>query len=256
MLSGIQMIYQNEVGRKLSKTTNEEGRCRICGGDLLGETVISRKHLSGSWTDENVIADPNSQLLCEACAWMTRGKGDDGVRSQNKATIWHGKPCMIVEENRTRTVEYYEFYEILKNRDFTFPVLLAVHGKYKEAVQKHIEWKSNRSISSSPKYMRVAMSGMYVFDTGNRSMIDGVAQFDLDEWLPFADHLAAKVQTGILPYLSEKFSDRTKAHILITEILNALSVSGQLNEASYLAAYLVGYSFFPVKEAEKGETNG
>ncbi len=244
LLSGIQMIYQNETGKKLTKGT-EEGRCRICGGPLLGKTVVSLKHLSGSWTDENIIADPGSKYLCEACAWLTVGKDENGERVQNKSMIWHGKPAMIVESDKTRTVEYYDFLEILRNKDFTYPVLFAVHGKHQKATQKHIQWKSNRCISKSPEHIRVAMSDMFVFDTGNCSMLDGMAQFSLDPWLEFTEKLANKAKNEILPYLPDKFTDRTKAHSLITMFLNVIDSARQLNEASYLSAYLAGYSLFP-----------
>lgn len=245
MLSGIQMIYQNEIGKKLPEKPTGEGRCRICGGELLGDTTFSYSHISNSWTDEIIVEDRDSKHLCEACKWLTSGKADDGTRAQNRATIWHRKPCMVVEEDRTRTVEFYEFFQILKNKDFTFPVVLALHGKHQKAMQKHIQWKCNRCISFSPSQIRVAMSDMYVFNTGNRSMIDGIAQFDLDEWIPYVEKLSKKAETDIAPYLPERFTDRTKAHSIITMYLNVLDSARQLNEATYLAAYLAGYSLYP-----------
>ncbi len=244
MLSGIQMIYQNEVGKKLPETTGE-GRCRICGGPLVGETVLSFKHLSDSWTDEGVAEDRSSPDLCEACAWMTRGKDANGNRTQNKAQIWHSKPCMIVEQDRTRTIEFYDFYQALIQQDFTYPVVLAIHGKHQKATQKHIQWKSGRCVSHSPSLLRVAMSDMYVFDTSNRSMIDGIAQFDLNLWIPYVKNLSKKAKEDILPYLPDAFTDRTKAHTIITMFLTAISSARQLSEATYLAAYLAGYSLFP-----------
>ncbi len=245
MLSGIQMIYQNETGNRLDDNSHT-GICRICGGDLHGSKELSIKAISASWTDENNIYDLNSPYICEACQWMTSKPNG----KSSKSLIWHGTPCMIVENNKTRNIEFDEFYQALINEDLTYPVLLAVHGKYKEATQKHIQWRSNRCVSYSPSHVRVAMSGMHVFDTGNRSKIDGIAQFDLKEWIAFAKGLEEKVRTNMLPYFMEKYTDRTKSHMIITRLINALYSSGKLNESTYLAAYLVGYGLFPSQEKE------
>lgn len=236
------MIYQNEIGKKFPKEQNK-GHCRVCGGDLFGSDVVSIKHMSNAWTDENSIFDPDALCICEACQWLT-------TTNSHRSQIWHKNATMVVESDRTRTLSYYDFFRVLEKKDFTYPVLLAVHGKYKEALQKHIQWKSNRCVSHSSGNIRIAMSGMYVFDTGNRSMLDGIAQFDLNQWLPFVHAIIDKMGKDFLPYLPPKFTDRTKAHLMIVEILNALNASGQLNEATYLAAYLAGYSFFP--ESGKG----
>lgn len=242
MRSGMQMIYENMTGDKII-TADKKGNCRICGGSLPENPVFSPKHMSAYWTDEAVVSDPDSVYLCPACAWLT-SKGKD--KKDRKSLIWQGRPTMIVEDGgKSRHLEFYDFLNVLQNRDFTFPVLLAVHGKYQKATQKHIEWKSNRCVSYSPQRLRVAMSGMHIFDTGNGSLLDGVAQFNLDDWLSFVNRLCHFVAYELVPYMNPKFSDRTKAHFAIKSILDILLKSNNASEASYLAAYLAGYSAFP-----------
>ena len=153
---------------------------------------------------------------------------------------------MIVEAGgKSRHLEFYDFLKILQNRDFSFPVLLAVHGKYQKATQKHIEWKSNRCVSYSPHRLRIAMSGMHIFDISNGSLLDGIAQIDLDDWFPFVTRLCHFVAHDLVPYMNPKFTDRTKAHFAIKSILDILLKSNNVSESSYLAAYLAGYSAFP-----------
>lgn len=242
MRSGMQMIYENMTGDKIISAAGK-GNCRICGGPLPENPVFAPKHISQSWTDEAVISVPDSVYLCPACVWLT-SKGED--KKDRKSLIWQGHPTMIVEDGgESRHLEFYDFLQALKNRDFAFPVLLAVHGKYQKATQKHIEWKSNCCVSYSPHRLRIAMSGMYIFDAGNGSMLDGIAQFDLNEWLPFTDRLCHFVAHDLVPYMNPKFTDRTKAHFAIKSILDIFLKSNNVSEASYLAAYLAGYSAFP-----------
>lgn len=244
MRSGMQMIYENITGDKIISAAGK-GNCRICGGSLPENPVFAPKHISRSWTDEAVISDPDSVYLCPACAWLTKKEKGDGKKDR-KSLIWQGCPTMIVEDGgESRHLEFYDFFQALKNRAFTFPVLLAVHGKDIKATQKHIEWKSNRCVSYSPHRLRIAMSGMYIFDTGNGSMLDGIAQFDLDDWLPFANRLCHFVAHNLVPYMNPKSTGRTKAHLAIKSILEILLKSNNVSEASYLAAYLAGYSAFP-----------
>ena len=249
MRSGTQMIYENLTGDKIV-SAKDGGNCRICGGSLPEDPVFSPKHISGSWTDEAIISEPDSCYLCPACAWLTK-KGED--KKDRKSLIWAGHPAMIVEDGKMRNVEFFDFLNIIMNRDFTFPVLLAVHGKYKEATKKHIEWKSIRCVSYSPHRMRVAMSGMHIFNTANGSLLDGIAQFDLDDWIPFVNHLCCFASEELIPFMNPKFTDRTKAHFAIKTILDILVNANNINESTYLAAYLAGYS--PFSDLGKKEGN-
>ena len=242
MRTGIQMIYENMTGDKILSAAGK-GNCRICGGSLPEDPVFAPNHISNSWTDEAVISVPDSVYLCPACAWLT-SKGTD--KKDRKSLIWQGRPTMIVEAGgKSRHLEFYDFLKILQNRDFSFPVLLAVHGKYQKATQKHIEWKSNRCVSYSPHRLRIAMSGMHIFDISNGSLLDGIAQIDLDDWFPFVTRLCHFVAHDLVPYMNPKFTDRTKAHFAIKSILDILLKSNNVSESSYLAAYLAGYSAFP-----------
>ncbi len=246
MLTGIQRIYANEKHAKLIDD-GSEGRCRICGGPLFGSKSLSMKKVSASWTDENIVEDLASEYICPACEWF--------VSKGAKSEAWHQMPAMVVEEGNSRFMKFPEFAEVLKNRDFTFPVVLAVHGEYNDATKKHIEWKSTRCVSQNPKRIYVAMSGMHLFHSANGSILDGIAQFDLDEWVPFLKKLEHYAKHDLYPNLNPKSSDRQKAHIMAQTIISALAETGGLSEASYLAGYLAGYSvaFEHAKKEEKGE---
>lgn len=245
MLTGIQRIYANEKNVKLVED-GSNGRCRVCGGSLFGSKTVAKKRISALWTDENIIEDFTSEHICPACEWFC----NKGAKSE----AWHQMPTMVIEEGKSRFLKFQEFAEVLKNRDFTYPVLLAVHGEYPDATKKHIEWKSNRCVSHDAKRVYVAMSGMHLFHSANGSILDGIARLDLDEWIPFLERLEHYAEHDLYPYLNQKSSDRQKAHLMAHAIISSLEEAGGLGEASYLAAYLAGYSvaFKNVPKEEKG----
>ncbi len=65
-----QIVFSGMVKKNLDVT--EDGRCRLCGGVLLGNAVQAKKFYSDGWTDEAFIRDRNSNYICEPCNFLKK----------------------------------------------------------------------------------------------------------------------------------------------------------------------------------------
>jgi hypothetical protein len=65
ILSGSQLVWQGmNINNVLAVN---DGRCRICGGTLLGTPVHMKKFFSNRWTTENYIRYKASEYVCQPC---------------------------------------------------------------------------------------------------------------------------------------------------------------------------------------------
>ena len=125
-----------------------------------------------------------------------------------------------------------------------------MHGAFTQATQKHIEWKSNRCMSFGPDRIMIAMSEMFLFNSGNGTY-DGIAIFDLADFQALSAKFHDYTEKKILPYLKPTYTEHQKAFIISSTLIKALGASFRLNETSYLAAYLTGFHYFPDFQKEK-----
>lgn len=68
MYTAPQIVYAALNG--LPQTRNAlPGRCRLCGGNLIGEPVFWPSRAKDKWTSENLARDKSSAYICEPCSW-------------------------------------------------------------------------------------------------------------------------------------------------------------------------------------------
>jgi hypothetical protein len=66
ILSGSQLVWQSMNPEK-SLAVND-GRCRICGGVLLGTPLHMKDFYSNNWTTENYVRHRASKYVCQPCS--------------------------------------------------------------------------------------------------------------------------------------------------------------------------------------------
>jgi hypothetical protein len=90
VLSATQIIYSAFIARPLPPRT-VEGTCRLCGGDLIGETAVWARKAGSGWTAEGLARFKSSGVICEACSWAFSAQAPNREDRINIFSQEHGR---------------------------------------------------------------------------------------------------------------------------------------------------------------------
>lgn len=144
-----QLAWHILAGGNLSPT--REGRCRICGGDLVGSASIHNP--SPAWVDEYRCKAKHSSVVCEACRWATSKLVFRKILSLQKLALIISPNLKKVTIENKHTDEFFRNLELVEP-----PFLIAVkpvHGLY----QKHLIFDMNVSWSKVQGYLTIMAAG-------------------------------------------------------------------------------------------------
>ena len=241
--SGIQLIYEAVSPTALHFADTDE-RCRICGGPLTEDSADYKKAISDSWTDETTCRSKESNHLCVACNFFTTGS--------NKMTVWN-KHSVIVASDKFQTLAALTYTELLDflRSDIVYPAVIALKGTDSSITKKHVEWKSINAVSYCDQKIRVAFSGLQIF---KESKIDGVAEFDKNDFLILIENFKKITEKYIMPIMSKMKSEWQKRNFIFSQLVNVLQLEDNycFTPTVFLAALLTGCA---MTDTRKTNTN-
>jgi hypothetical protein len=163
-LTASQILYSSQ-GFPLDVDPDHHS-CRICGGDAIAPVVSAKNKPSNSWTDEALIKDPSSNVICAACGWML-----DSLK-----TIWGkmwGESTYVLAASPTRALHYRSYsglMDVLRSGlEPPYVVMLRRNGtESMHDTQKHIFLRSFGSENySADGPVRIAYYGNFGCGSGS-----------------------------------------------------------------------------------------
>lgn len=230
--SSLQILFEKENDTSLD-FCEEDRKCRICGGRLTKEHESFDK-LSGSWTDEAMLQNKESEQICTACSWFT-GKGFKN--------IWESKHVLIADKEKIHHLGYSELMPYLSREDLPFPLVISVKGLGTAPLQKHTEFRTLHAVSTSDENMFISFCYLKYFDAAT---VDGVASFRRREFVDTVYRLADMGRRYILPTVNSPSEWKKRNDVFAR--LYACSTTKSPN--SYLACFLAAYEAVPEKRSE------
>jgi hypothetical protein len=233
-LSGVQLLYANEMQQKLEVDLN--ARCRICGGPLTKNHFNAHKKISSSWTDEAICQAKDSADLCEACSWMTSGS--------NRSKIFHNKSFLVSSAAGTAYLDYADILNFLRtDLNALCPAVLMLRGKdTMNNSKKHQQWKANHAITYSRHAVRVVMCELQIF---KNAKVDGIAEFDADEMINTVQRMQGLAEKELAPTMVYMKSNWQKANYIWAELLRLYASEQQFSLSIFLATMMTAYGLYP-----------
>lgn len=144
--TGPQVIYAG-TGHDLDWLPPEQGRCRVCGGQLL--KPVGRMKNMGLWTDDKLIADPIGNDVCAACDWAMK----------NRTYIAGANALWATPDGNQKFDNFEELLEVWTTH-FSTPSVFLLWDSGAAPHQKHAMLRTIDAVTYSPEYTYAVLYGL------------------------------------------------------------------------------------------------
>lgn len=219
-ITGTQIIYAGS-GHALDWLPELEGRCRVCGGRLLAPTADAYEARSENWTDENLVADFASQMLCAACVWSTTREGRNYISG--------GRALYATPIGNKKLPELEDLFEVLKVQ-FHTPAVFIATGSGSSANQKHVIHRANRAVTWSRANTHVLIYGINMVNKYTREILyphvlanwapsTAILTFDADAFVQLVERLTAQIRP-VCNAVLQQAKKRSSKNALVATVVN------------------------------------